>query len=59
MLQCLDSRAFGPVSMTDIVGRAIYTLVNEVEHMPVNNRLAVYVTQIPLSVAMVVHGCES
>lgn len=40
-----DSRSFGPVNMTDIVGRAIYCLRNAVEqghvvveHGPVQNR---------------------
>lgn len=35
-----DSRTFGPVSMTNIVGRVIYCLRNEVDHGPVANRLA-------------------
>ncbi|XP_027096531.1 uncharacterized protein LOC113762883 isoform X2 [Coffea eugenioides] len=32
-----DSRTFGPVSMTDIVGRVIYCLRNAVDHGPVSN----------------------
>ncbi|OMP11109.1 Peptidase S26A, signal peptidase I [Corchorus olitorius] len=32
-----DSRLFGPVSMTDIVGRAIYCLQTAVDHGPVQN----------------------
>ncbi|KAL6502902.1 Mitochondrial ATP-independent inner membrane protease subunit 2 [Orobanche minor] len=32
-----DSRTFGPVTMTDIVGRVIYCLRNAVDHGPVNN----------------------
>ncbi|KAL3531227.1 hypothetical protein ACH5RR_010549 [Cinchona calisaya] len=32
-----DSRTFGPVSMSDIVGRVIYCLRNAVDHGPVNN----------------------
>ncbi|XP_059298018.1 mitochondrial ATP-independent inner membrane protease subunit 2-like isoform X1 [Lycium barbarum] len=32
-----DSRTFGPVSLTDIVGRAIYCLRTAVDHGPVNN----------------------
>ncbi|KAL6208771.1 hypothetical protein ACLB2K_019716 [Fragaria x ananassa] len=33
-----DSRKFGPVSMTDIVGRVIYCLRTAVDHGPVQNR---------------------
>nr|KJB11336.1 hypothetical protein B456_001G254000 [Gossypium raimondii] len=32
-----DSRLFGPVSMTDIVGRVIYSLRTAVDHGPVLN----------------------
>ncbi|GER34811.1 peptidase S24/S26A/S26B/S26C family protein [Striga asiatica] len=32
-----DSRTFGPVNMTTIVGRVIYYLRNAVDHGPVNN----------------------
>ncbi|XP_057781447.1 mitochondrial ATP-independent inner membrane protease subunit 2-like [Salvia miltiorrhiza] len=32
-----DSRSFGPVTLSDIVGRAIYCLKNDVDHGPVNN----------------------
>ncbi|KAK4408149.1 hypothetical protein Sango_0395900 [Sesamum angolense] len=32
-----DSRTFGPVTMSDIVGRVIYCLRNAVDHGPVNN----------------------
>lgn len=32
-----DSRLFGPVSMSNIVGRAIYSLRSAVDHGPVNN----------------------
>jgi len=32
-----DSRTFGPVPMTDIVGRAIYCLRTAVDHGPVQN----------------------
>lgn len=32
-----DSRTFGPVSLTDIVGRAIYCLRTAVDHGPVSN----------------------
>lgn len=32
-----DSRMFGPVSMTDIVGRVIYCLRTAVDHGPVQN----------------------
>lgn len=32
-----DSRTFGPVTMTNIVGRVIYCLRNAVDHGPVNN----------------------
>lgn len=32
-----DSRTFGPVSLKDIVGRAIYCLRTAVDHGPVNN----------------------
>ncbi|XP_059660349.1 mitochondrial ATP-independent inner membrane protease subunit 2 [Cornus florida] len=32
-----DSRTFGPVSMTDIVGRVIYCLKTAVDHGPVQN----------------------
>ncbi|KAK4756256.1 hypothetical protein SAY87_006383 [Trapa incisa] len=32
-----DSRTFGPVSMADIVGRAIYSLKTAVDHGPVRN----------------------
>ncbi|KAH6771364.1 Peptidase S24/S26A/S26B/S26C family protein [Perilla frutescens var. hirtella] len=32
-----DSRSFGPVTMKDIIGRAIYCLRNDVDHGPVNN----------------------
>ncbi|CAA0823196.1 Peptidase S24/S26A/S26B/S26C family protein [Striga hermonthica] len=32
-----DSRTFGPVNMTSIVGRVIYYLRNAVDHGPVNN----------------------
>ncbi|KAL8523127.1 hypothetical protein ACS0TY_013196 [Phlomoides rotata] len=32
-----DSRTFGPVSMTDIVGRVIYCMRNDVDHGPMNN----------------------
>ncbi|OMP03050.1 Peptidase S26A, signal peptidase I [Corchorus capsularis] len=32
-----DSRLFGPVSMADIVGRAIYCLQTAVDHGPVQN----------------------
>lgn len=35
-----DSRTFGPVAIKDIVGRAIYCLKNDVDHGPVDNRLA-------------------
>ncbi|KAJ4825889.1 hypothetical protein Tsubulata_016107 [Turnera subulata] len=33
-----DSRTFGPVPMSDIVGRVIYCLRNAVDHGPVQNR---------------------
>lgn len=33
-----DSRTFGPVAMTNIVGRVIYCLRNAVDHGPINNR---------------------
>ncbi|KAL9239740.1 hypothetical protein vseg_014034 [Gypsophila vaccaria] len=32
-----DSRIFGPVQMTDIIGRVIYCLRNAVDHGPVRN----------------------
>lgn len=32
-----DSRTFGPISMTDIVGRVIYSLRTAVDHGPVQN----------------------
>ncbi|KQJ81509.1 hypothetical protein BRADI_5g01186v3 [Brachypodium distachyon] len=32
-----DSRLFGPVPMTDIVGRVIYSLRTAVDHGPVDN----------------------
>ncbi|XP_047939919.1 uncharacterized protein LOC125187378 [Salvia hispanica] len=32
-----DSRSFGPVTLSDIIGRAIYCLKNDVDHGPVNN----------------------
>ncbi|KAG9145003.1 hypothetical protein Leryth_017461 [Lithospermum erythrorhizon] len=32
-----DSRTFGPVSTSSIVGRAIYSLRNAVDHGPINN----------------------
>ncbi|XP_078439938.1 mitochondrial ATP-independent inner membrane protease subunit 2-like [Wolffia australiana] len=32
-----DSRTFGPLPMTDIVGRAIYSLRTAVDHCPVQN----------------------
>ncbi|KNA09325.1 hypothetical protein SOVF_154700 isoform B [Spinacia oleracea] len=32
-----DSRAFGPVNMSDIIGRVIYCLRNAVDHGPVQN----------------------
>ncbi|KAK6164269.1 hypothetical protein DH2020_001133 [Rehmannia glutinosa] len=35
--EAYDSRTFGPVTMTDIVGRVIYCLRNAVDHGPVNN----------------------
>ena len=37
-----DSRSFGPVTLSDIIGRAIYCLKNDVDHGPVNNRLAFF-----------------
>ncbi|KAL4190317.1 hypothetical protein AMTRI_Chr07g24110 [Amborella trichopoda] len=33
-----DSRIFGPVPMTDIIGRVIYCLRNSIDHGPVQNR---------------------
>lgn len=36
-----DSRMFGPVPMTDIVGRVIYSLRTAVDHGPVQNRWSV------------------
>ncbi|KAL1539663.1 hypothetical protein AAHA92_24116 [Salvia divinorum] len=35
--EAYDSRIFGPVTMTNIVGRAIYCLRNAVDHGPVKN----------------------
>ncbi|XP_011083030.1 uncharacterized protein LOC105165649 isoform X2 [Sesamum indicum] len=35
--EAYDSRTFGPVTMSDIVGRVIYCLRNAVDHGPVNN----------------------
>ncbi|EYU17923.1 hypothetical protein ABFS82_14G205300 [Erythranthe guttata] len=35
--ECYDSRTFGPVTMTDIIGRVIYCLKNAVDHGPINN----------------------
>ncbi|XP_010542736.1 PREDICTED: uncharacterized protein LOC104815848 [Tarenaya hassleriana] len=35
--EAYDSRTFGPISMGDIVGRAIYCLRTAVDHGPVNN----------------------
>ncbi|XP_042015909.1 uncharacterized protein LOC121763879 [Salvia splendens] len=35
--QAYDSRIFGPVTMTSIVGRAIYCVRNDVDHGPVKN----------------------
>ncbi|XP_056842671.1 uncharacterized protein LOC130495226 [Raphanus sativus] len=35
--EAYDSRTFGPVSMADIVGRAIYCLRTAVDHGPVSN----------------------
>ncbi|CAK9309889.1 unnamed protein product [Citrullus colocynthis] len=35
--EAYDSRTFGPVSMSDIVGRAIYCLRTVVDHGPVQN----------------------
>uniref|UniRef100_A0A1J3F2K4 Mitochondrial inner membrane protease subunit 1 n=1 Tax=Noccaea caerulescens TaxID=107243 RepID=A0A1J3F2K4_NOCCA len=35
--EAYDSRTFGPVSMSDIVGRAIYCLRTAVDHGPVSN----------------------
>ncbi|WOL18063.1 hypothetical protein Cni_G26856 [Canna indica] len=38
-----DSRIFGPVPMTDIVGRVIYALRNAVDHGPVyNSHMAIH-----------------
>uniref|UniRef100_N1R085 Peptidase S26 domain-containing protein n=1 Tax=Aegilops tauschii TaxID=37682 RepID=N1R085_AEGTA len=38
-----DSRLFGPVPMTDIVGRVIYSLRTAVDHGPVDNsRVAMF-----------------
>jgi len=36
--EAYDSRTFGPISMADIVGRAIYCLRTAVDHGPVSNR---------------------
>ncbi|CAI9107626.1 OLC1v1007025C1 [Oldenlandia corymbosa var. corymbosa] len=38
--EAYDSRTFGPVSMSNIVGRVLYCLRNAVDHGPVNNRFA-------------------
>ncbi|CAA3011201.1 Peptidase S24 S26A S26B S26C family isoform 1 [Olea europaea subsp. europaea] len=35
--EAYDSRTFGPVSMTDIIGRVLYCLRTAVDHGPVNN----------------------
>ncbi|CAI9107623.1 OLC1v1007025C3 [Oldenlandia corymbosa var. corymbosa] len=35
--EAYDSRTFGPVSMSNIVGRVLYCLRNAVDHGPVNN----------------------
>ncbi|XP_010522150.1 PREDICTED: uncharacterized protein LOC104800868 [Tarenaya hassleriana] len=35
--EAYDSRTFGPISMADIVGRAIYCLRTAVDHGPVSN----------------------
>ncbi|KAG8370812.1 hypothetical protein BUALT_Bualt13G0022400 [Buddleja alternifolia] len=35
--EAYDSRTFGPVTMTNIIGRVIYCLRNAVDHGPVNN----------------------
>ncbi|XP_059626024.1 mitochondrial ATP-independent inner membrane protease subunit 2-like isoform X2 [Cornus florida] len=40
-----DSRTFGPISMTDVVGRVLYCLTTAVDHGPVENRAC---TWIPL-----------
>ena len=37
-----DSRLFGPVNMTDIVGRVIYCLRTAVDHGPVQNRYELF-----------------
>lgn len=36
-VEAKDSRKFGPVQMTDIVGRVIYSLRTAVDHGPVQN----------------------
>lgn len=36
--EAYDSRIFGPVQMTDIVGRVIYCLQSAVDHGPIKNR---------------------
>lgn len=33
-----DSRLFGPLPMSDIVGRVIYCLQSAIDHGPVQNR---------------------
>lgn len=48
-----DSRTFGPVSLTDIVGRAIYCLRTAVDHGPVNNRFVV-----SLLICFIMHQIE-
>lgn len=37
-----DSRLFGPVSMSSIVGRVIYSLRSSVDHGPVDNRFVFF-----------------
>uniref|UniRef100_A0A0D9W1Q6 Uncharacterized protein n=1 Tax=Leersia perrieri TaxID=77586 RepID=A0A0D9W1Q6_9ORYZ len=37
LLEARDSRVFGPVPMTDILGRVVYSLRTAVDHGPVEN----------------------
>lgn len=41
-----DSRVFGPIQMTDIVGRVIYSMRTAVDHGPVVNRWATFLSLI-------------
>ncbi|KAL9685356.1 hypothetical protein QQ045_022805 [Rhodiola kirilowii] len=46
--EAYDSRIFGPVSMSDIVGRAIYCLRSTIDHGPVMNSMDSMQKDIPV-----------